>query len=192
MFDEQESDEFRLPAELAATERKLASLMIAPLRVDRDRLMFEAGRAATTRGEERGARSELTQRRWFWPAATAMMTAATVMLAAMLVRHSDWRGDEAKPQAVDVAASTNNSVERSPTNDVGNADGVAKYPAIWMWMDRTPPGYLGIRYVALTRGVDALAHEFCEAREDAGESSPPIDARQLLQELLPKTKHKSI
>jgi hypothetical protein len=46
MLDEQSSEEFQLPAELAALEKQLAGFTPAAARVDRDRLMFAAGRAA--------------------------------------------------------------------------------------------------------------------------------------------------
>jgi hypothetical protein len=182
MFNEQESGEFRLPAELAALEKRLAAFPAEPLRIDRDRLMFEAGRAAGDRGERRAAKSELLRSR-FWPMATATMTAATVMLAATLAWRTDWRGGGAKPRA-DVVAAANIAAE--------GTNPVAAYPMTWTGYDRTPPGYLGIRYVALTRGVDALAHEFSAGRDDAGAPVPPADARDLLQELLPKTKQNSI
>ena len=147
MFGKQESNEFRIPAELAALEKQLAGLRAAPVRVDRDRVMFEAGRAAGARIEERGSRSESLLRSRFWPMATATMTAATVLLAAMLLWPTAWRGVGAKPPAMEVVATANIAAQV--------ANPVAAYPVTWTGYDRTPPGYLGIRYVALTRGVDA-------------------------------------
>jgi hypothetical protein len=184
MFNEQESNEFRLPPELAALAAQLAGLTATAPRVDRDRLMFEAGRAAGSRSEERGSRIESLLRGRFWPMATATMTAATVMLAATLAWRTDGGSGSAKPQVRDVIATAN--------GDAKDASQVAAYPVTWMGNDRTPPGYLGIRYVVLTRGVDALSREFSDGRDDASVPVPPADARQLLQELLPKTKQKSI
>ena len=46
MFDEHESAEFKLTPDLAAMERQLARLTPAAPRIDRDRLMFNAGREA--------------------------------------------------------------------------------------------------------------------------------------------------
>jgi hypothetical protein len=184
MFNEQESNEFRLPADLAALAAQLAGLTAAAPRVDRDRLMFEAGQAAGSRSELRRAKSELLLRSRFWPMATAAMTAATVLLAATLARQSHWVSGEVKRQVVDVVAAVN--VEAKDTNQF------AAYPVTWMGNDRTPPGYLGIRYVALTRGVDALAREFSDGRGDGSLPMPPADSRQMLQELLPTIKQKSI
>jgi hypothetical protein len=184
MFGKQESNEFRIPAELAALEKQLAGLTAAPARVDRDRVMFEAGRAAGARGEERGSRSESLLRSRFWPGATLAMTAATLLLAAMLVWPTAWRGVGAKPPAMEVVATANIAAQV--------ANPVAAYPVTWTGYDRTPPGYLGIRYVALTRGVDALAHERSTGRDDPAAPVPPADAQKMLQELLPKTTQKSI
>ena len=46
MFDEQEQNEPKLTAELAALESRLCGLRPATPQIDRDRLMFAAGRAA--------------------------------------------------------------------------------------------------------------------------------------------------
>ena len=58
MFDKHQQDERELAADLAAVEKQLAGLTPAVPRVDRDRLMFAAGRAAAeaelSRSEERG------------------------------------------------------------------------------------------------------------------------------------------
>ena len=148
MFNEQESNEFRLPADLAALAAQLTGLTAAAPRIDRDRLMFEAGQAAGSRSELRRANSELLLRSRFWPMATAAMTAATVLLAATLAWQSPWVRGSVKPQVVEVVAAVN--IEAKDTNQF------AAYPVTWLGNDRTPPGYLGIRYVALTRGVDAL------------------------------------
>src|SRR5271169_137423 len=58
---------------LSDLERSLAGLQPATAGFDRDRLMFQAGRAAATR------------RRWRWPAATGLMTAVAACLGLLLV-----------------------------------------------------------------------------------------------------------
>jgi len=78
MHDEHEFEADALPAELAALERQLKQLTPTAPRVDRDQLMFAAGRSS--RLAERSWASS-----WFWPAATALTTAATIFLASMLV-----------------------------------------------------------------------------------------------------------
>ncbi len=52
MFDEHEPAEFKIAADLSAVERQLARLTPAAPRIDRDRLMFEAGRAAERAASE--------------------------------------------------------------------------------------------------------------------------------------------
>jgi hypothetical protein len=188
MFGKQESNEFRIPAELAALEKQLAGLAAAPVRVDRDRLMFEAGRSAGARGEERGAGSELLLRRRFWPMATAAMTAATVLLAAMLLWPRD-RRTEAGPMVASDSGPMGLQTEESYT---GDRHWLAKYPATWIGMDRVSSGYLGIRDVALARGVDALDYGSPVVRADAIEPTPRVDWRELIKELLPRSKRASI
>jgi hypothetical protein len=193
MFDEQESNEFRLPAELAALEGKLAGLTVAMARVDRDRLMFEAGRAAgSATGSRRSALAEPVAPfgKWFWPAATAAMTAATVLLGAMLVFSGAWRGAGGKPQT-EIVVSTPDVPNGSP---FAHADRhrFARNSAAWMPGNGTPTGYLGIRYVALAHGVDALEREIPHAGGDAGEVTSPANSRELLKELLPTAKRASI
>ncbi len=186
MFDEREPAEFELTPDLAAVERKLARLTPAAPRIDRDRLMFEAGRAAA-------------RPRWpvyiagpswaglrFWPAATAAMTAATLLLATMLV----WErgaaldvGGEAKPQAalarVDDRAG-DGEVRLAPRPDVSTAG--------WFAFQQPASGYLGVRYIALTRGVGALEPSFQAAGGDRDSSNDaPRTQRDMLNELLPSS-----
>jgi len=63
-----------LPADLLALEAELAALRPSGAPLDRDRLLFEAGRASAAPA----------RRRFVWPAATAAMTAAAACLAVML------------------------------------------------------------------------------------------------------------
>ena len=49
MFGKREPERTELTPELAALERQLSALAITPPRIDRDKLMFEAGRAAASR-----------------------------------------------------------------------------------------------------------------------------------------------
>jgi hypothetical protein len=189
MFDEQESGEFRLPAELARLEKRLAALPAEPLRIDRDRLMFAAGRAAGSRVEERGSRSEFLRAR-FWPVAAMAMTAATVILAAMLVWPAAWRGTGATPQ-VEVVANAADSAEGRPAAD-GIKHQFARYPVGWLPGDLSSTGYLGMRYVALTRGVDAIDRDCLEAQSATDEPMPAANSRELLKELSAKRTHASI
>jgi hypothetical protein len=62
-----------LDPDLKATEAALAALAPAPAAVNRDALMFRAGRAAAARG------------RRLWPLATAVSSAAAAVLSVLLV-----------------------------------------------------------------------------------------------------------
>jgi hypothetical protein len=91
MSDERETSKFPLTPELAALERHLANVELSPPRLDRDRLMFAAGRAAERTAVQCEAAGRLLKaaqvasvRQWLWPAATAVTTAASIMLAVML------------------------------------------------------------------------------------------------------------
>jgi len=171
MYDEHESIEQSLPAELAALEKQLAAFAPMAPRVDRDRLMFAAGRASV--GHSTGTSWAGSK---FWPAATVLATAASILLATMLVWQRAESGSIATPQ---VAGKS-------------NAEPIVVQDASWRWSDRLPSGYLGVRHVALTRGVGALEYELPAV--DRGETelwSPPATAGQLRKEFLPTPKHSS-
>src|SRR5262245_23404099 len=91
MFDEQEPDEFELAPELLVFRQELDKLQPAAPRIDRDQLMWNAGRAAARTGQDgrdihiAGPSWAGRFRRHIWPAATATMTAATLLLSAMLL-----------------------------------------------------------------------------------------------------------
>src|SRR3954453_7756406 len=98
MYDEQKPREPEIAPELRALERQLRRMTPAAPLVDRDRLMFAAGQAAVSADArqdghaayDRAGRPLRTARpswaaRRFWPAATFTMTAATLLLATMLV-----------------------------------------------------------------------------------------------------------
>jgi hypothetical protein len=184
MFDEQESTQFQLPAELAALEQQLAGFAPAPPHVDRDRLMFAAGRATGLGDGEAArvhpARSDLAN--WFWPAATVAMTAATLLLATMLV----WRTEVGAGNGGPIVAQ--HAVTDKPELNVNNR--FVPYRGNLTEFD-APINYLGIRYVALTRGVDALEREPGDAMDDTVLPSSPVPARDMLKELLPGTNRRS-
>jgi hypothetical protein len=73
------SHEENRPEDLKALEAALAALVPRGDRLQRDRLMFLAGRAAASRP---GA---AVSRRWAWPAAFSAMTAVAASLLVMLV-----------------------------------------------------------------------------------------------------------
>jgi hypothetical protein len=185
MFEQNESEKIELTPELAALERQLAGLDVAPLHVDRDRLMFEAGRAAGIAERELAATPRVAGvPRWFWPAAAAMMTAACFVLSTMLV----WRGDavsvaqsEAKPQAVGLAGNASRSGDGA--SELAPMAGIESLQREYT---RPSGGYLETRYIALTRGVGELRSENDgEFSIPSGALRPAATARELLRELAP-------
>jgi hypothetical protein len=127
---------------------------------------------------------------YFWPAATATMTAATLLLSAMLV----WRAPHAvnTPPVTTLAEATKPQVVATPA--VLATEPSDAWPANWsIWPALGPPtsGYLAVRHVALTQGLAALDHESLNTGHDGTPSEtrarPPATARELLRELLPET-----
>jgi hypothetical protein len=163
-----------LPAELARLEEQLAGMSPNAPHVDRDRLMFDAGAASA----QPGRLGYIAEPSWlggrFWHAATVTMTAATVVLAAMLLRQRDVDHElAAMPSSAEIAATT-------------EAAEPAVGPSLLLPPDRIPPGYLGVRHVALTQGVGALDEKTSVSSGLNGDVRPPATSRELLEELLPK------
>jgi len=182
MFDERESEKDELAPELALLERQLAGLVLMPARIDRDRLMFEAGRAA-----ERSSRPSPNVHS-FWPVATAMTTAACVVLGAMLI----WRSDAATvAQSADELPSNRSTLAVAPTqNDLRETEKLVARGGMSIWGTRPVGGYLEKRYIALTRGVGHLQSEeqFESDPSDSGNlngTPRPFTARELIHEFVP-------
>jgi len=202
MFDEHEPAEFNIAADLSAVERQLARLTPAAPRIDRDRLMFEAGRAAEQAASEpsptpalRTKNSSITamlriagSRHQFWPAATATMTAASVLLATMLVWQRQALQLVAQPGAPPIVATQ--TVDPVPSIVAQSAPQSEMTKSGWPTYRSPQSGYLGVRYIALTRGVNAIEPMFStNARVYGGKPSndlPPTQ-RELLNELLPSS-----
>jgi hypothetical protein len=197
MFDKREPERTELAADLAALEQQLAALTPTAPRIDRDKLMFAAGQAAVSRPRWPG--DVFSRPKWpgyiggpcwagssFWPAATAMMTAATVLLATMLVwqRQSAQVAErEAKPQA---------ALARVDDRPGDGAAGLAPRPEVltagWPAFQQPASGYLGIRYIALTRGVGALEPSVSGTTGGRDSSNgTPRTQRDMLNELLPSS-----
>jgi hypothetical protein len=162
MYDEQKPREHELAPELVALERRLLGMTPAAPRIDRDRMMFAAGQAAGagqdgTATFDRADRSlYLAGASWagrFWPAATFTMAAATLLLASILVWQNRWQPMTQQPAPIEPTVIANNN-----SHDL-NADEPARSGArnTWQSIPSVNSGYLGVRYVALTRGVGALS-----------------------------------
>ncbi len=190
MYDQQPPSEQELTPELAALERQLRGMKPTAPRVDRDRLMYAAGQAAAATSAVPGrdgraiydphiADPSWVGRPWasprFWQATTCLMTAATLLLATMLVwqRHSQSAVEPTIAQTM-MAPNANTTL---PDPALGET-----YP-ITTWNTSFPipsanSGYLAARYVALTRGLDALSPAL--QSDQADPASPPRSRTQPL------------
>ena len=189
MFDEREPAEPEMTPDLKAIEGRLARLVPSGARVDRDRLMYEAGKAAAQPNRP----GYLAKPSWLgarvWQVGTGLMTAASLMLATMLV----WQ-----QQAFEVAMEKQKlappvvQVARQPSDpgleeDVRLDFAVANRSAL----RQASNGYLGIRYAALTRGVNEMETEGRNLDSVDSPNAVEPTQRDLLHELLPSTTNKT-
>ena len=188
MFDEHEPAEPEVAADLKALEQQLAQIAPMALRIDRDQLMFEAGRASVAQPKRLGYIADPSRvGARFWPAATATMTAATVLLATMLV----WQRQN-PPLAIqqtppEVVASRSAAKGPAAPTDSARAEISMAYSSS---LPQSTTGYLGMRYIALTRGIGATEPTVAAAigphdpELDMGPVAPPT-SRGLMDQLLP-------
>jgi hypothetical protein len=191
MFDEREPAEPELTPDLESLERQLARLAPAPLSIDRDRLMFEAGRASVAEPRRLGYIADPSRvGARFWPIATATMTAASVFLATMLVwqRQSAPLADQPISNGIVVRAA-----KKAPLTTANTARPEVTN-AFVSGLPRSTTGYLGVRNIALTQGIGALQPTMAANAEpripslDAPPSNRPT-SRELMDELLPGSDH---
>lgn len=101
--------------ELAAWEARLSAFRPGPSRLERDRVMYLAGRASAKRERTPAARPCA---RWAWPAAlAAMTTVAGCLLAALVLQH---RGDTPPP----VPGSSGSVAEEMPRAPAPDRQGI--------------------------------------------------------------------
>jgi hypothetical protein len=160
-----EPDATELPGELRALEAALGTLRPSVGRLDRDRLLFEAGRRAAL--ESRRAA------RWAWPAATAALgTLAASLLLMLAPRPAPRVVKEIVVKTIRVPVETPSAApeERAP------APTVAEHrPASSWWRDSAPAWKDGRDAVAMRVRVERLLREL-RAPEGAGGS--PTRARK--------------
>jgi len=127
-----QDDERLTPAE-QELERALASLAPTAAGVDRDRLMFQAGRARGRRG------------RWLWPSASAAVAAAVA--AAVVLAVSLTAGPQPQPieRIVFVPVETPAGVSVIDAEPEGSQE---------RWADHAR--YAALRNAVLAKGPDAL------------------------------------
>jgi hypothetical protein len=200
MHDEQRPREPEIAPELNALEQQLHRMTPAAPRIDRDRLMYAAGHAAALgesgrdgwamyhrAGSSHAVASPSWGARRFWPAATFIMTAATLLLATMLV----WQR-QAHPFAsqVDVLPPFTTQASEQPRMAIAPAPSESATSSFGSPTLLHPSnGYLGIRYAALTRGVDAWrpTPQTSAGDGDLYDEAPRTQCK-MLEELLPSRK----
>ena len=203
MYDEQKSREPEIAPELVALERQLRGMSPAVPRIDRDQMMFAAGQAAgaalmaepgqhgRAMYDDAGRPMYIASPSWaarrFWPAATFTMTAATLLLATMLVWQRQERsfvsqGDALPPFINEASDQPRMAIGRPPGESATSSFGSPAF-------QQPTSGYLGIRYAALTRGVDAWRPS-SQTSVGGGDSynETPRTQRKMLEELLPSRK----
>jgi hypothetical protein len=200
MYDEQKSREPEIAPELIALERQLRGMTPAVPRIDRDQMMFAAGQAAAPvhagqdgramydrAGNPHHIAGPFRAGGRFWPAATFTMTAATLLLATMLVWQRQTLGVASQstlplPTATQAIEQPSEVIARSPVQFASSTLGLRAF-------QRPTSGYLGVRYAALVRGVDALEPSSQASTDDADSSNDtPQTQRNLLEELLPSAR----
>ena len=135
----EERVEKELPGELKAFEAALGGLRPVAGAIDRDRLMYLAGRASVERGRRIA--------RFGWPLATAAMLLLSVTLAT---RQMIWPAE--KERIVYVPSGGNSQVAIAPSP--GFPELTSRPPTV-----RSADGdvdYLQLRNDVLTRGVEAV------------------------------------
>src|SRR5579883_1576259 len=126
--------------DLKMTEAALAALAPAPAALDRDRLMFQAGRAARAGFH------------WGWPVATGVLAAAAAALALVMVL---------RPPVVTETVVVHVPVEPAPppkavAEPSGSPEVVALQPVAGETESAAPAGYLRLQEQILHWGLDAL------------------------------------
>jgi hypothetical protein len=188
------------------TEADLSAYAPRPPRIDRDRLMFEAGRAAAFSHPPADRGSPFRQgavgclptpsvgvapSQWVWPASTFVMTVVACGLGVALflqvepiqrvqvierVVHAP-SPSPPLPSPHEVAVSS----DRMHQTDFPPQPAAPAEEAPLLTVDALPEDHLlRVRHVALTQGVDALAPRSCEATPRL---SPPPTRGSLMRKI---------
>jgi hypothetical protein len=184
-----------MPAtEQAALEALLRRLQPSPPQLDRDQLMFAAGQASVDpRYIGRPPRSAFLTRR-FWPAATALMTAASVVLAFLLVEerratHDNNVVQSTHPAPQPITVTTAIAAADPPPLPI-DANAVLFPWLVWPGLGEPASGYLATRNAALSQGLAAIDRMMpISDRTDyqPPDRQKPATAQELLQEYLPNS-----
>lgn len=152
-----EGPDEELPPELKAIEAELAELAPREDRLDRERLVFLAGRASASPGDTE-PRAEL--RRWAWPTAFAGMTAIAAGLLVMVLARPEPGVVERivyvpRPHAPDAGSSRSGQRERLPGGDLRSGASISVTEA---GVGAEKGSLLGLGWEA-SDGFPTLSHE---------------------------------
>ncbi len=187
------SAEGDLPPELRSFEAQLAALLPRTDRLDRERLMYQAGRASLV--------AEIGRRPWAWPAAfSAMTVVAASLLVALVVRPPERvvETSSPSPQPAPMIAGDQNhrarpSPEAAPPRYAATGRAVAR-ATLWDGLRQELLGYSDVsdlrRRTPYTRLLDqTLAYGFDAstgpaASGQAGAASGPAGSYRDLRDTL--------
>ncbi|HVX86206.1 MAG TPA: hypothetical protein VH253_15595 [Phycisphaerae bacterium] len=155
-----------VPEELEAFQRRLAGLRPAATSLDRDRVLFESGRAAGMAGA--------TRARWAWRAGAIGGWAAAACVAVALWPHGGGGGGGVALPRGGLA-----DVQRPPAQSVASAaqaQSPPREPAPWLLalLPQPSPAWRE-RNLILSRGVDALPEMPASNGHAAGDVGPAAD-----------------
>jgi hypothetical protein len=156
------SREADTPRDLTPLESALASLMPATVRVDRDRLMYQAGQASA---QAEATTAGVQPRAWLWPTAAAgMSTVAAALFVLLVVRPQPavverivYVPAEGAPVAKgEASAAKTDSLQQPPPGPRRTIIGDRTLAGGWTGLGETNrrPAYLGLRDQVLAFGVD--------------------------------------
>ena len=199
------SDETRLKPELKNLEASLARLTPEPATINRDELMYQSGWAAAMASlghEQDGVGLRETPRRnpaWIWPVSSALVAAATLLLAVMLMNQLKQApvsaGRQIEPGDITMKAGDTRAnseiVSRvvppselnSRTDEIDVVDKVFNLPS----------GRILRSGLTLQRELSADGSESPIVRNSnrVNNSKPPATQWQLMDELLPNRRRQS-
>jgi hypothetical protein len=181
-------------------EAGLSAYAPRPPRIDRDRLMFEAGRAAAQSHPSAVVATvlrpgviawfpvppTLVPTNWLWPAVTLTMTLLAASLGIALLLRSDPR--ERVPVVSHVAGDPSPAAVHPPlVVSSGGLQRIGRQPAVAeatpvLTVESLPANHLlRVRQVALTEGVEALAPP---ASRETPRLAPPPTRGTLMRTML--------
>jgi hypothetical protein len=146
--------EKRLNEELAAVEAALTSLKPAASGVDRDRVMFLAGRASVAYSP---IPRQYRKTQWLWPCTTAVSLLLAIASSGMLFLRGTTMGEK---QAAHVKSDMTQTVENIPQplwyEHTQKETPEVKRPRPSSERGNMPMDYLSLSMLVAEKGVDAL------------------------------------